>query len=144
MRPLTAAEAKVVDRALLVLLMGSGVFHTSPRVFYEMFAKTLMYALAAHLCSALVCQFIFKSCGTLIQQGKKAQKEDVNREMVDTILGFGLVVASIAAWPLANAQLGMETAIRPTLDECLPIPGVENLPRSLKIVSYYVKASISK
>ena len=142
MRPFSAGEAKFIDRVVLAVLVASGLAHQSPRNFYRMFAFTFLIAMGAHIVSALVCQFLFKSFGTLIQQGKAAQKENVRQEMLDTVLGFGIVVASVAAWPLANGQIGLETGVRATLDECIPLPGVEQWPRGLKVALYFAKMLI--
>ena len=48
------------------------------------------------------------------------------KEIADTFVGFGVVVGAMAAWPMAYHKLGYETALRDSLDDCVPaIPFVD-------------------
>ena len=126
MRPFSAGEAKFIDRVVLAVLVASGLAHQSPRNFYRMFAFTFLIAMGAHIVSALVCQFLFKSFGTLIQQGKAAQKENVRQELLDTVLGFGSWLPLLPPGLSPMARLGWRLEYGQRWTSAFPCQGLSS------------------
>lgn len=56
----------------------------------------------------------------LVQTSPTAQPTLYWKELSDTVVGFGVVVGAMMAWPVANYNLGLETALRDNLDDCVP------------------------
>ena len=55
--------------------------------------------------TAMVFQWWASKVGRLIQTSDKAQPTRLGDEIKDTVFGFGWVVAAIAAWPMARAEV---------------------------------------
>lgn len=148
-RPLNAEEAEFADKCIGVVLVASGMFHSSPKEYYTLLPKALFWVMAVQIGTACICQKIFSTCGRLIQTSPNAQKEHVKKELIDTFWGMGLVVASAFAWLFANIHAGKPTGFtKPTvdgyelntLDDCFPfIPGFAALPDAAKVALYIVK-----
>lgn len=136
LRPPTHEQANVINWMILIVLLGSGLFHHSPSMFYRMWVYCFFVAMTLFFTTALLSQKLFARYGVKIQTSPTAQPEHVRQELIDTFWGFGLVVASVAAWPVANATLGIPTAVRPTLAECAPF----GTSYAVQIVSYLCKA----
>lgn len=107
------------NRSLPSLLFHlSRLLSSNPTVWYKCQIKAFFYLVFGGMATAYAFQLFARSVGTLIQTSSKAQPTHWMDEIKHTVVGFGMTVASISAWPMMMYELGMETAIRWDLNEC--------------------------
>lgn len=131
--------AKVLDKLILVFLCSSGLMHTDPVVFYKTWLWVFAGSMITHYVAAIIFQKIFSVLGRRIQTSKNSKKELYFKQFTDTFFGFGLVVASIISWPMANSELGFPTGVLTNLDDCLP-SFLSSWPYYAKVFVYLCKA----
>jgi len=135
MKAINYEQARMVEYALLVILTASGLLHPIPSLYYKCFGACLVILYGGSLATAVLFQAFAKMVGKLIQTSANAQPTHYMDEIKDTFLGFGVVVASIAAWPVAQSQMGIPTAMRSSLNECVPFGDTPLAP-----LMYMIKA----
>lgn len=119
-RPVTHNEAKVCNFLLCVVCAASGFLFEDPRLYFTCMAKAFVILLFGALGTAAIFQLIARSVGTLIQTSPNAQPARIGDEIKDTVFGFAWIISTMAAWPMARAALGYETALRGDLADCAP------------------------
>lgn len=120
LRPLAFDGVNAVNFIVLACLWGVGAWHESPSLWYYHALLLVPKICGSHFATALAFQQLAKRTGTLIQTHKHAPREFVREEIVQTVIGFGLVVAPLQAWASTNLALGRPTAYNDVLALCVP------------------------
>ena len=118
----TVASARRWNTALCLVLPAAGTLHDRPDVWFAAFWRIVLVLFFGTVASSAAFQFVASKVGRLIQTSPSAQPTRVRDELIDTFVGFCWLVGAIVAWPVTQAQLGRETALRSSLAEC----GVNN------------------
>eukprot|EP00039_Didymoeca_costata_P020245 m.340589 g.340589 ORF g.340589 m.340589 type:complete len:308 (-) comp19400_c0_seq1:35-958(-) len=149
--PVSQNTARVVEAILIVTQLAAGFLHSQPAVWGRALVDSfLMLTLGTFLAAGVlqvICYVLGKAgLAYLIQTQDNAQPTLYRKEITDTLYGFGLVVAPMMAWPLANHRLGMETALRGNLSDCvIEMSFVEKgsqLEYALQFTYYLIKMTI--
>lgn len=110
--------ATLINYGIVLGLASGGFFHETPRVWYECATKAFIFITFGCFFTQLAFQVVASRVGRLIQTSDKAQPEHVLSEVRDTVLGTGIVVGCLAAWPMARYRNGHPIALRDSLEEC--------------------------
>jgi lathosterol oxidase len=127
--------------AVVVCLVGSGMLSSEPTVWYACFVRAVFYLLVGSLSTAAIFQMVARRYGKLIQASESAQPERIWDEIKHTVIGFGLVVGALIAWPMSRAAEGHETALRADLADC-GVTLFVGQPHALSVALYLVKALV--
>jgi sterol desaturase/sphingolipid hydroxylase (fatty acid hydroxylase superfamily) len=117
--PVNEATAWRINMSIVVVLFLSGMLHPDPTLWYKCYFECFFGATAFLLGTAVVFQGVAR-LGTLIQSSPSAQPTRSLDEIKDTLRGFSSVVSGLLAWPMARAAVGLPTAMRPSLSDCVP------------------------
>lgn len=120
LKPLAFDVVNLVNFLVVAALWLAGAWHEAPSLWLWHALILVPKILAIHFGTALAFQAIAKRGGTLIQTHKQAPKEFVLDEVLQTLIGFGLVVAPLHAWASTNLSLGRPTAYNSDLTACVP------------------------
>ena len=156
----TPFAAKVTEAALLMGQASVGfLFFDKPALWYRYFAMSSLVLLLGSLTASGVFQAavsllakLFPRRVRLIQDPEKSSFKPQPtlwvKECTDTIFGFAWVVGAMAACPLYLSLEGHETALRSTIDDCVPTPmlrvlvGGGSLLWPAQVAAYLTKAVI--
>jgi sterol desaturase/sphingolipid hydroxylase (fatty acid hydroxylase superfamily) len=120
LKPLALDWTNAINALTVLLLWLAGGLHDNPMLWYQKCVELVPQILFLHFGSALVFQWMAKACGEQIQTSQHAPIEDVRQEVIQTVFGFGLVLAPLQAWATTNAALGRENAYKSSLTDCVP------------------------
>ena len=121
LRPLALDGCNAVNGAVVLVLWAAGALHDQPRLWWATAATLVCQICAAHFSTALAFQWLARRCGARIQAATaSAPREHVAAEVLQTVLGFGLVLAPLLATAATNSSLGRPTALTWDLRSAMP------------------------
>ena len=121
LRPLAFDAVNLVNATVVACLWLAGMWHDQTSQWYYHCVVLVHKILALHLTTALLFQLLARLTGKLIQTSHKAPREAVREELLQTLIGFAMVVAPLQAWASTNATLGRPTAYMYDVAECVPM-----------------------
>ena len=142
LRPLAADRFNAVNIAVVAGLWAAGTMNEDPALWFAAAKRLLVQVLAINFGTAIPFQVMARAGGKLIQSSASAPREHVLEEVLQTVFGFGLVLAPLLAWPVANAHLGRPSPVVSTLADCFP-PPVSSWPTPLLGVLYAVMMAVA-
>lgn len=120
LQPLKADAVNVVNMLVIGMLWSLGMLDENPEQWYKTCCMLVVKILALHYLTAGIVQLIARRFGELIQTSENAPQEHYVAEILQTILGFGLVCAPLLAWSTVRSDRGQPTAWKWSLVECMP------------------------
>lgn len=141
LRPLSADFANFVNVLLLAALWGWGLTSDDPQQWYRICCWQVVKVLGLHFSTAAFFQCIACGLGEKIQTSEAAPKEDYLQEVVQTFVGFGLVLAPLLTWAAVREEDGLPTAWKSSLVECT-YPFARSWPWVAQVALYLVQVII--
>lgn len=120
-KPPNVTEAYKADRLFLVFLWVTGLLHEDPIFWYKTAVQCFVVIMIMFYFGATSTVLLTRIVGEaeLLQDPQKSQPTLYWQEFVDCVIGHGLTVCTIVAWPVSMYLAGKDMALRSTMEECV-------------------------